>query len=707
LALSVTKALTVDEIFERVKNYDLVLTVDAPLADALNARLETPKLGIFAITPRRLAYHILDGVEEPLMDKRALFLDIIKRTGLNWKYAAYLLENIICCWEETGNPQEILNYREFNLPITKRVVNILKNSFNPYSAIEQYDISNDTKIAVVGLHQFTELDKKILPMEYEEIPVFSDTNTELPKFCIFNSVTDIIQTIIQSIQQNDLLDVAVVLEPGSSYRPLMEASLKTKGIPYMATTDFSTDEDLRTFLKILRFGLYGRGLQVRDVKPILAHFDAHVSTKHNIWQIDGINQPNVNQLKELLDVIPNSTFQQIIKVYEETIGRKQETLKEILDELDIFTSPITHGTLNSLEYYLDSFEIPMKRAGRGVMLASPKSSTYIDRPIIFFLGMDSSWIHETPNNPWIDKKSFAEGNKKNFQILLQNGERQYYLVQDTFMSKKVTPSFYFNEFYKQELESFTDLPHEYYDGPKTDRKKAFKKKDIGIEIQPVEALSQSDLNILAYCPKDYYFSQLVEGEDNHYLMRGRLLHDFAEFYVNHKDFVDSTGAEKFVDFMVDKIKPYFDDLEIDIERTKLMIGIENIKSYLQDYACEMQELEGYEKKYDTNLFSSHFNKTIELPLTEMYFYNPNIGGKGKVDLIRSSTHLVDYKTGRKKTVNMLMRKSHIDNIESRPDFQAKMYLAHHRHIYPDKKLKFTYYHLLDNLERVMSRESSY
>lgn len=108
IALNLQRSLTIDEIYKKAKDYDIVLTVDAPLADALNARLSTPKLGPFATTPRRLALRRVHG-EEKFHEKRQLFLQILNKTDMNWKQASYLFENIINCWMETGDITSIID----------------------------------------------------------------------------------------------------------------------------------------------------------------------------------------------------------------------------------------------------------------------------------------------------------------------------------------------------------------------------------------------------------------------------------------------------------------------------------------------------------------------------------------------------------------------------------------------------------------------
>ena len=46
---------SIDELYEEVRDYDLVICNDAPLATALNNRVDRPMLGHLAVTPRQLA----------------------------------------------------------------------------------------------------------------------------------------------------------------------------------------------------------------------------------------------------------------------------------------------------------------------------------------------------------------------------------------------------------------------------------------------------------------------------------------------------------------------------------------------------------------------------------------------------------------------------------------------------------------------------
>lgn len=190
-------------------------------------------------------------------------------------------------------------------------------------------------------------------------------------------------------------------------------------------------------------------------------------------------------------------------------------------------------------------------------------------------------------------------------------------------------------------------------------------------------------------------------EDNHYLKMGSLFHDFAEFYVNHPKFVEERGYEKFVELMTGKLNPFIDNFMVEILKTKIRIGIENIIEFLERGDIESSELEDYKKKSWDNFFADHFDKSVEDKITEAWFENSELGAKGKVDLILDKNHLVDYKSGKKNSSMSIVRNSNVELFEEDPDFQAILYLAHHRMARPGEKLKFSFFHFLDNLENVI------
>jgi len=128
-----------------------------------------------------------------------------------------------------------------------------------------------------------------------------------------------------------------------------------------------------------------------------------------------------------------------------------------LERLGIQDDIVTEQAVDRLEFYLQSYEVPIDRENDGVLLADAKSAAYVGRPVVFYLGLDEDWTHSSPRRPWVDRDQEYERNIRQFQLLLQNGVDQYYLVQDTAGGTPVTPCLYFEEILDEEFERFSDL----------------------------------------------------------------------------------------------------------------------------------------------------------------------------------------------------------------------------------------------------------
>ncbi|MEF8835431.1 MAG: PD-(D/E)XK nuclease family protein [Candidatus Thermoplasmatota archaeon] len=700
--LKVKNARSIEDIFQEVKTYDLVLTIDAPLADALNARLERAKLGHFSTTPRRLALNEISSDEKIFRDKRELFLKIIEETGLDWKRATYLLDDITKCWKETGDPSNIFEQKKKHEKEIKKILKTLKDTINPFTAVEKYAIDEEKNVAVLAEHQFNALDKKILPQEYDRIDVFTKDERELSPFHIFNSTSEIVETVLDKIKDLDSRDAAVVMEKDSQYRYLIEALFRSNDVSYMVSKELGECEEIRRLLNLIRASFFREGLKVKDIKPLISQ-QKSIDPKVEDYLLNSYDEEDLDHIKQILDEIPDMTFNELLE--RDIFQGETEDIRSHLDDLDILEKQITIERFNLLIHYLESFEIEVKSSGQGVLIASPNSSTFIDRPYVFYLGMDTSWTPEPPSHKWIDKESFDVEKKKDFQVLLQNGKQQYYLVKNRHMGQNVVPSFYLNEFCEGEIESFKDLKHELNKRDLHEPTSSFSKVDIETDFESVTTMSQSTLNTLVNCPKDQFFSELVETPDKRYFKRGTIFHDFGEFALNYPKICED--LDPLVERVIDEMKPFLEEHELSEIKTRFKIGMENIRSFLEEQEIQLEDPEGYDKTYTDNIFSDVLNKPINSKYTEVSFRNEEIGTKGKVDLILAEDHIVDHKSGNKNSINSIMRKSDIEEIDDKPDFQAKMYLSHHRQHHEGDPICFTYYHLLENLRDVLTGESDF
>ncbi|MFB6204515.1 MAG: PD-(D/E)XK nuclease family protein [Candidatus Nanohaloarchaea archaeon] len=681
--MELERAKTVDEIFEEVKDHDLVLTTDAPLADALNARLKEPRQGLFAATPRRLAF-----TRSRAGSRRELFLEIVQESDMSWKQASFLLDSVLDCWMETGELEAIEQYERFSGQETRQIIEIIKGKENPYSAIEEYEVEGD--VAVVAPYRFNELDRKILPEDYDRIDVFTGEKTELPQFNVFSSATAIVQAVVGNLEEPE--NTAIVLGEDSRYQPLIESALESRDIPYNSEQGFAQDEELRTFIGLLRLSFSQKRLRLRDVQPVLNYLDLEVpGTKDNAY-ISELGGP-VEEFRELLNVVDYLSFREVVESLEKITEESMDTTLEILEELGLLEEEVSEENVSRLEYYIESFD-PLKDSDTGgVLLASPKSSVFIDRETVFYLGMDASWTQEVDDRPWIDREERERSNLKDFRILLQNGSRQYFIVQDREFNEEITPCYYFNEL--SEIESFTDHRYERFEGLETVDFQGFEREDYDVETEKIEMLSQSSLNKFVKSPRAYYFSRLVSDPDEVATVKGRVFHDFAEYYVNYPEDVEQRGLEKFVELGLEELEQFADELKTGQLRTELRVGMENIVEFI-----DSREIEGsssYDSWRDENDFAQHFGKEIDSRVSEAGFQNPELGGKGKIDLLASDTHLVDYKSsGYMRSRSKVVEASNVELFDD-PDFQPIMYLAQHRRRVPDEKLKFTYYYFLGSL----------
>jgi len=132
------------------------------------------------------------------------------------------------------------------------------------------------------------------------------------------------------------------------------------------------------------------------------------------------------------------------------------------------------------EFYLQSFDVPVERDDSGVLLADATAAAYVDRPVVFYLGMDVDWTHRVLDRPWIDADSKDEQYLRQFQILLQNGRDQYYLVQETSAGQPVTPCLYFHDLLDDDFETIGDLPHIPHTRLSSDGDAGFEKEDVDV-----------------------------------------------------------------------------------------------------------------------------------------------------------------------------------------------------------------------------------
>jgi len=686
---------SIDRIFEEVKEYaeeGTVVTTDASLADALNARLtrlDKAFMGDFCTTPRRY-------VSGPEMDEREdTFLKLVNEKDLGWRQSSYLLEKTISCWQYTGELEKIKQYERFDSEVSEKVIDTLKQSDTVFSRLEEEKIEG--KVIVVGFEDFTGLDKKLLPDEFEKVEMFTGEKHELSEFRIFESKQDIVQSLTENIKNVRPEKAGVVVNPESQYQPLIEASLDARDIPYLSSRSISEESDLRSLISLLRVGLSTKNVRVRDVRPVLDEMDVDVRPSKDNRLVSRTS--GLEDIQQLLNVLEYLDFNEVLRRLEELGAGKMQEVNDLLDELDLLQESVSSDNLSDLEFYIESFDPSSDSETDGVLFADPSSAGYVDRPVVFFIGVDKDWTRETGDDPWINEEKEAEKNRNGFCSLIQSGEEQVYMVQDKEMNREVKPCYHLGELAGTDINSFEDLDNDYYRPEGEPEAKGFKHSSLDVEVSNKKALSQSALNDLALSPKLYYFRRLTSDIEDENLEKGNIFHDYAEFYATHPDFVEEISDGKIIEAMKKHMRPFMDDYGLEQLETELRIGLSNITEFLEQNEIERTDSNKYSRGDDENIFAETFGKEIDAGITEMSFMDTDLSVKGKIDLIMNEKHLVDYKSGRKKSAKDIVKASNVELYEDAdwPDFQALMYLTFHRDQINDQTLKFTFLNFLDNI----------
>ncbi|WP_265112045.1 PD-(D/E)XK nuclease family protein [Halosolutus halophilus] len=695
----------IDRLYHEVADYDLVIVPDSPLADALNRRLQRPHFGPFAITPRRLATRRRETAED-----RTAFLEVIDRTELGWKEIAYSVGNVLQCWEYRGSADAILEYEAFDTPATRTVVDIITSLQTSSRLLADYeiDVDRDESVAVVGERQLTNLERSILPDEYDSIDRFTEDLFELPPFRIFESPAAIVDAVLDTVTRDNANNIGIVLDASSEYSPLVESALETAGVPYYGGPGFMDKRDHRAFVQLLRCTTAGSDTRVRSVKPLLSCLDATVPVEHDEKRLTDVDEPEIDWLREFSERADTLTFAKALNAYEERTGRTLEAFREELERLGLLAESITADGIDQLVFYLETYEVPIDRDNEGVLLADAKSASFVDRPVVFYLGLDEDWTHDSPNRPWVDRDEEYERNIDGFQSLLQSGVERHYLVQDTAGGSPVTPCLYFDELLDSEFERFSDLASIRHARTGRTTGDGFEREplDTAVEPEPVETVSQSSLNTYANSPRDYCFGRLVETPDKHYFVEGNIFHDFAEFVVNHPGFVDETRLEEVVEVMIEETRAFHRSTDLETQRTRYRIGLETICEYLAEHAPVDTAFLTPSSGWGANFFAEYFDRPVDSPVTERWFEDDELRLKGKIDLVQSPTQLVDFKSGSRNAATQVTKHASIDDPSDKPDFQALCYLTHWRQHQPDEGLEFTFCHFLETLDDVVTGNGS-
>jgi hypothetical protein len=641
-------------------------------------------------------------------DLRPLFFEVIEETDLSWKQAVRALERVIDCWTTTGDRKAILEYDEFDTESIRTVLELLGNLDSSYRATGELRLSADDDITVIDEQQLSELDRTILPPSdaCTTLSGFESDHIQFPELDIFPSATAIVSTIVEQITPETADKFGIVLVEDSQYSTLIESTLDAREIPFSGGPGFADNPDIRGFLRLLDVTFAGSNQRLGEIEGVLAAAGITGPSDLAEQRVESLSASQLGPFVEFKNTAESGTFRDLLGAYEQIADADLTDLRTEFDQLDLLDKQVTEDQLTQFQYYLDAISVPNDTDGNeGVLLAGASSTAYVDRPVVFYVGLGPEWARSPPDYPWIDKTEFRENDLARFERLLQNGEQRYYFVQQTHAGSEVTPCVYLRRLLDEPFESFDDLPHTSYRvSTETILESPFSPDSSSAATpSPKTTISQSSLKRLANCPRDEYFKQLVESPANLAMARGNLLHEAAEIYVADPSVITDDRGDV-LDAMCTLLDPYLDTAKRDVERTKLDVGLTAIIRYLTEHPPADATYETYSTRERDNDLADYLGVSYDSSLTERWFASESVGLHGFVDLLQSPETLIDYKTGTsgKDSPSDLLDAAAIDPVAEKPNFQALAYLAKHREEQPDSRLEIKFVHLLHELDAAIA-----
>ncbi len=683
------KVKSIAELYEEVKEFDLVITNDAPLATALNKLVDKPRLELLAMTPKQIASKFSQLYYDKIFEKYEVTLNVSKKSGMPLRVVHQIVKKIYEVWMYNAKfefIEQFLNEEE------TEILDLIKEYDTIETALEYFneDFYGNKRIAVIGQEIFSLLDLEALPSRRapaERINVFKEEEYKIDRTYIFRTTEQLIQSITDLIDKDNADETAIVIEPESEYLEILKARLNSKGINIEIKNYLSDDPRVKNLISLIELSLRIRELKVKELVSQTNEFGISIDSRYNQYEALYLKSVYKDDKKimsffSIAESITKHSYTELIKKLETDFEMKfPEEFTDVLDMLDLTNSKIDSTNLIDLKYFLKEFDTELGSEKSGVLFVNALSSAFIDRQIIFYTGLENSWMKLFPDKDYLNKEEEDEKNLKRFKILLQQGGYRFYFVKSVNNYKEIIPCYYFMNIAGREISNFNDSffnPLQADTDSGNEKYKSRRKKLKTEAIESLKKISPSKFNLLYRCPKQYSFSLLLTQEESPVFMKGTLLHCLAEFYFNYPEFVNQ-NKEQILDWMSDEMLLFQKNINRQFVRSEFRLGMETIIKFLNEMNFEKIE-DPVTSKSEGNRMMKKFRKDKKYSNTESWLPDPeNSMLTGKIDL-RSGSVIVDYKSSytRKSETNVSMQSNtvYIEKEESEEfDFQAAAYMT--------------------------------
>ncbi len=679
---------SIDELYEEVRDFDLVITNDAALATALNGRIDKPVVGYFALTPKQIASRIASRISDaPLCSELKVLSIVSEETGFSIKYVHSEIENI----------KEIRKYtKDVRKHLYSKAAKAVYDSYEHISTLERLMgnfIPEDDEfykglfVAVIEEELFNDLDKHFIPIRHESVSIFKKEPYEIDTIYEIGNDRQIAENTADMIDPDNPGDYAIVLNTASPITDSVRASMYRKGLPFINSLNVRDLSQIRDYLQFITLALDFETIRVKHVKELFSNYNGFfVKGREEFLLSKQTDSDMRNRARELWDVMKDIRSMTYSQVCETICDRRAKIQVSILiNDLQVADQKITSINLNEVKYAVDNVkelhhneEIPEDEK-KGVLLVDCNNSIYIDRPVVFYLGMEQDWNKTLVGKQYIDIEDETDKNVARLNALIQQGSVRYYFVNSTKGGKTARPCMMFDLLYKRPMDRFSLMCKEFIKGRWHQEDPQIIPEDP-VRGAPSErtlerSFSKSTFNNYYACPRRFMYGLFLSTPEEKSTEFGTLIHSFAEFYVCYPADVKELGLDHFVDLISDRYSGLSSPLMEEIDHARIRQAMATVVRYIDHIGVNNAPLDvPLSTKKNPNKFMIALGKEYTSSICEVDFESSKYPIHGQLDLFWDGI-VTDYKTGKPGKVEDIVKAMTPDSGYRYPEFQAPIYLG--------------------------------
>jgi len=715
-------AKSIDELYEEVKSKgcDIVICNDAPLALALNNRLDQTRIGIFATTPRQLAGDLaIDILGKGLMDDIEVVKRVSELTGFRLRSVHGEIENIKTMMRYTAEVRQKLSkmsrrvYDEFiEMPTLEKAMSLFDGKASEYF--------EGKKVAVIGVELFDRLDKAFIPSNCEFIELYVDRQSYgIDVIRELSNDRQIAENVADLIDEGNAKDFAIVFDVGGHIADAVRSALYRKEIPFINSLNVKDLTYIRDFIEFISLSSSFDTVRVSQVRELISVYGGYINSKYDGYLVKQYSEfcedERTKFILKTMNDIRRMTYGQVC----ESIAQRKRAaqINILLEELNITEKNVNDSDTSDMVYAVNNIpnlkhneEIPDSER-EGVLLVDCKNSVYVDRPVVVYIGMGQEWEKDLSFLNLIDyrlKDAECDNDVTKFQILLQQGSRRLYVVNAIKNGEKTKPCSYFDLASSRSHEKFADLCNELIPGPwvRTEEPQMIESGEIAPMDYVEKPFSKTSYNCFVSCPRMFMFNVLLGSPDNRSNVVGNILHEYAEFRITYPESALKHDTDYYSNLICEKCEGLFSPEMRSVERTNIRNSIINIDRFVKELGLDK------ESKIDTNITKNNvddkrkgYNLFIEMDgkefgsdITEMSYTSEDRSMSGIFDVILKG-HVYDFKTGKPKDVDDILKSMEPEKKPRYLEFQAMFYISMLEEMEKEGKHTFSLFFANDNLDK--------